>query len=402
MSVTDKFLDYVSLDTQSDETSTTAPSTKKQLVLARKLEEELKQIGVSNVELSEYGVVYGEIPATQGFQGDAIGLISHMDTASELSGASVHPQRISKYDGGTIALGKDYSMNPEMFPSLKEVIGDDILVTDGTTLLGADDKAGCAIIMETLEQLIQSGKPHGKVMVAFTPDEEIGRGVAHFDLNRFPVDYAYTVDGAEIENVDYQTFNAAMAEIQFKGQAIHPGSAKGKMVNAAAVAVQFASMLPQWARPEFTEGTEGFIHLLEVKGDCDQASLQYIIRDHNREKFEQKKQLMKDITNVINEMWPDCATITMRDQYSNLEDAMHGDMRAVERAKAALKACGITPKSDPIRGGTDGASLTWKGLITPNLGTGGNNFHGRYEFVSIQKMEKMTDVLLHLLKGNLD
>lgn len=397
MSVIDKFLHYVSFDTQSDEHSTTTPSTLKQLVLAQELVKELKEIGVSNAALDPNGIVYGEIEANAA--GDAIGLIAHMDTASEMPGKDVRPRIVEHYDGGNIQLNEQYAMDADAFPELQAVIGDDIIVTDGNTLLGADDKAGIAIIMEAIEGIIKSNSPHGKIMIAFTPDEEVGRGTENFDLDRFKVDYAYTLDGSEIQNVDYQTFNAASAVINISGRAIHPGSAKGQMINATAVAVDFASRLPQWERPEFTEGEEGFFHLLEMSGECDHAHLAYIIRDHNRQRFEEKKQLMKKIAETVNCLYNNCLTLEIRDQYYNLADAMNGDTRAVERAKDSLKACGIEPDSLPIRGGTDGAMLTWKGLITPNLGTGGGNFHGRYEFVSINKMNKMVEVVTDMLKA---
>lgn len=400
MSVIDKFLHYVSFDTQSDEHSTTAPSTMKQLDLAKELEKELHDLGIENAKVDPYGIVYASLAPTPGKENEkAIGLITHMDTAGEMSGKDVHPRIVKAYAGDDIVLNEQFSMNPGQFPALNAVIGDDVIVTDGTTLLGADDKAGVAIIMAALEKILTENIPHGQLWIAFTPDEEVGRGVENFDLEKFPADFAYTVDGSEIDCVDYETFNAAMAEVKFKGASIHPGEAKDKMINAAGLAVTYASMLPQWAKPEHTCDREGFIHLLEMSGDCENASLSFIVRDHDHDLFEHKKEIMKDVAKYINDLYPESCTVTLRDQYLNMKDYMHGDFEAVERAKAALEKCGITPRSLPIRGGTDGAMLTKRGLITPNLGTGGGNFHGRFEFASIQKMEKMVDVVCQILKG---
>lgn len=400
MSVIDKFLHYVSFDTQSDEHSTTAPSTMKQLDLAKELEKELHDLGIENAKVDPYGIVYASLAPTPGKENEkAIGLIAHMDTAGEMSGKDVHPRIVKAYAGDDIVLNEQFSMNLGQFPALNAVIGDDVIVTDGTTLLGADDKAGVAIIMAALEKILTENIPHGQLWIAFTPDEEVGRGVENFDLEKFPADFAYTVDGSEIDCVDYETFNAAMAEVKFKGASIHPGEAKDKMINAAGLAVTYASMLPQWAKPEHTCDREGFIHLLEMSGDCENASLSFIVRDHDHDLFEHKKEIMKDVAKYINDLYPESCTVTLRDQYLNMKDYMHGDFEAVERAKAALEKCGITPRSLPIRGGTDGAMLTKRGLITPNLGTGGGNFHGRFEFASIQKMEKMVDVVCQILKG---
>lgn len=400
MSALDKFLKYVSFDTQSDPESETVPSTAKQLVLARVLEQELKDLGLSDVKLADTGVVYATLPATQGRENDVqIGLISHMDTAGEMSGIDVRPRIIKNYDGGVIELNEEFSMSPERFGELNKVIGDDLVVTDGTTLLGGDDKAGIAIIMESLEKMIKEGRPHGTVWVAFTPDEEIGKGVEHFDYGHFKADFAYTVDGGDIEYVEYETFNAALADVTFTGRSIHPGSAKGRMINAAAAAVQFASVLPQWQRPEFTEGYEGFLHLLHMEGECEKAHLQYLIRDHDRTLFEKKKEILRNAQALVNSLYEGCCHLEIHDQYYNLKDYMNGDMHSVERAKNALRKAGLEPKSNPIRGGTDGAVLSQNGLITPNLGTGMANCHGRYEFVSVNKMEQMSDIVCDILEG---
>lgn len=400
MSALDKFLKYVSFDTQSDPESETVPFTAKQLVLARVLEQELKDLGLSDVKLADTGVVYATLPATQGRENDVqIGLISHMDTAGEMSGKDVRPRIIKNYDGGVIELNEEFSMSPERFGELNKVIGDDLVVTDGTTLLGGDDKAGIAIIMESLEKMIKEGRPHGTVWVAFTPDEEIGKGVEHFDYGHFKADFAYTVDGGDIEYVEYETFNAALADVTFTGRSIHPGSAKGRMINAAAAAVQFASVLPQWQRPEFTEGYEGFLHLLHMEGECEKAHLQYLIRDHDRTLFEKKKEILRNAQALVNSLYEGCCHLEIHDQYYNLKDYMNGDMHSVERAKKALREAGLEPRSNPIRGGTDGAVLSQNGLITPNLGTGMANCHGRYEFVSVNKMEQMSDIVCDILEG---
>lgn len=398
MSAADRFLKYITYDTQSDENSQTVPSTLRQLKLAEALKEELKEMGIENADVDENGIVYAEIAANTDAPRDAIGLIAHMDTASELSGKDVRARIIENYDGGRIDLNDEYSMDPERFPELKEVIGDSIIVTDGTTLLGNDDKAGIAIIMETIDRILKENPAHGRILIAFTPDEEIGMGVAHFDLERFNPDYAYTVDGETADSVDYETFNAAMAFVRFTGRAIHPGSAKNQMINAAALACRYAELLPESMRPEHTEGREGFLHLLSMEGECEQARLQYLIRDHDKAQFEAKKKLMLAAADWMNAQHPDCCHVEIKDQYENMKDYMHGDFRSVKRAEKALRACGIEPVSHAVRGGTDGAMLTQRGLNTPNLGTGGGNCHGRYEFASIDKMNQMVDVLCHILE----
>lgn len=400
MSVTDKFLKYVSFDTQSDASSKTSPSTIKQRRLGEYLKNELLDLGIEDARLDEYGIVYGTIPANRTKEDDrTIGLISHMDTATELTGKNVRPRIIKNYDGSRIQLNDKYSMGPDRVPGLLKVVGDDLIVTDGSTLLGADDKAGIAIIMQSIENMIKENRPHGKILVAFTPDEEIGRGVDNFNLDEFNADFAYTVDGSDIENVDYETFNAAQAKADFFGRVVHPGDAKNKMINASAAAVKFASLLPQWMVPEHTEGYEGYLHLMDMKGDCDHATLTYLIRDHDRTLFEHKKEILKDAARIVNDLYPNCCKLVIEDQYYNMKDYMNGNMEAVDRAKAALKANGIEPKSQAVRGGTDGSRLTEMGLITPNLGTGGDNYHGRYEYISIDKMNKMVDVVCTILEG---
>lgn len=399
MSVLDKFLKYVTFDTQSDADSPTVPSTPGQLVLAGVLAEELQNLGIDNAFVDENGIVYGVLEASASDENrPEIGLIAHMDTAEELSGKDVHPQIVRDYDGQTIVLNEKYSMNPAHFPDLGRVKGHDLVVTDGTTLLGADDKAGIAIIMEVLERVIHENRPHGKIWIAFTPDEEIGRGVLKFNYDFFRPDFAYTVDGGDVRSVDYETFNAAMADVNFTGLAIHPGSAKGRMKNAAAAALYFSSLLPQWQRPEFTEGYEGYFHLLSMEGDVESAHLQYLIRNHDRAAFEHQKNVLEQAAALVNSILPGCCSLSIRDQYYNLKDFMHGNMEPVERARKALRQTGIEPLSLPVRGGTDGAILSAHGLITPNLGAGGGNYHGRFEFASINEMNQMVEAICRILE----
>ncbi|EOS60367.1 peptidase T [Firmicutes bacterium M10-2] len=398
MSAAEKLLHYVTFDTQSDESSQSVPSTQKQLILANELVKQCKEIGMDQV-FEQKGTVYATLNANTEKNKTPIGFIAHMDTASEISGKNVKPRIIEQYDGTEIKLNERYSMDPNRFPSLSKVIGDDLIVTDGMTLLGGDDKAGIAIIMEAMEQIVKNNIEHGKIVIAFTPDEEIGRGVDHFDLSAFPVEYAYTVDGDRIDAVDYETFNAAQAVVTIQGVAIHPGDAKDRMVNAALLAVEFASQLPEDEIPAKTEGRQGFYHLVSMEGECDQAKLVYILREHDNEKFEKQIQTMIDIQRSMNERYKDCIHVDITKQYANMKQYMNGDMRAVERAKAAIEKAGLSPVSTPVRGGTDGAMLTERGLICPNLGTGSYNHHGRYEFASIQQMDRMVKIVLDIVKG---
>ena len=398
MSVQDRFLRYVSIDTQSDPESPTAPSTMKQLDLARLLKEEMEEMGLSDVYLSDTGVVYGTLKADQPAGLEAIGLIAHMDTAKEMPGKDVKPRVIHAWDGNKIQLNEKWSMTKEAFPALNDVVGDDTVVTDGTTLLGADDKAGIAIILETVQQMAKESGRKRDIYVAFTPDEEIGRGVENFELDRFPVEFAYTLDGGEVHGVEYETFNAAGAKITIQGASVHPGSAKDKMVNAALIGAEYAMMMPGYMTPAHTEGREGFIHLISIEGDCEHAALEYILRDHDKEGLKAKKAILEQAAAMIRTLYGNVIDVNIYDQYENMKDYMHGDFRAVNKACEALRACGLEPVSLPVRGGTDGAVLTAKGLITPNLGTGGGNYHGRFEFVSVNKMEKMMDVLRHIIE----
>lgn len=395
MKAHDRFLKYVTYDTQSDAESTSAPSTPKQLILADELKKELEEIGLQNVIRTPQGIVYATLPATDESM-PSIGFISHMDTASELSGKNVKPRVIENWDGSTIVLNDEYSMNPEDFPQLKTVIGDSIIVTDGTTLLGNDDKAGIAIIMQTLDELKNSNQPHGKIMAAFTPDEEVGRGVENFDLSEFPVDFAYTVDGAEVNGVDYETFNAAQAEVIIHGKSIHPGSAKDQMINAAEIACRFAAAMPEYMTAEHTEGREGFIHLISVSGECEKSRLIFIIRDHNRTLFEKKKEWMRKVCSAYEVLYPGRIELNIHDQYENMRNYADEDLSTVKKAYRAVEKEGLIPVSLPVRGGTDGAVLSARGLFCPNLGTGGGNCHGRFEFASCDKMDQMVRILKNI------
>lgn len=392
--IKERFLRYVSYDTQSDDTSNQVPSTSKQMEFAKVLKKECEAL-FDGVELAETGILYCSLNGNP--EKDAIGLCAHMDTALECSGANVHPQLIENYDGSLIQLSKSLSMSPEQFSDLKTCIGDDLIVTDGSTLLGGDDKAGIAIIMETIERIKE--KEHGPIVVAFTCDEEIGRGTDHFDLKKFPCQYAYTIDGDRIDNVEWENFNAAQSVVTIQGTSIHPGSAKGKMVNASLLAMDFAKCIPNDQSPATTEGKQGFYHLLQMTGDVEKAELTYILRDHDQQKFNRKKEYMQQVCDALNDKYGRRFSVETKDQYYNMADFMK-DKTAVERAKKALSSLGIEPVSIPVRGGTDGARLTEMGLPCPNLGTGSFNHHGRYEFASLTKMEKMVDLLEKILIMN--
>ncbi len=397
MRVEERFLKYVAVDTQSDEASMTSPSTEKQLVLAQMLADELKELGLEDAHVDAFGVVYAKLSANaQGFP--AIGLNAHMDTATDLSGANVSPRIVANYDGGEIVLNPDVKMGPKEFPVLKEHIGEDLIVTDGTTLLGGDDKAGIAVIITAVQQLIASGKEHGDIYLAFTPDEEVGRGTEHFDLEKFAADFAYTVDGGAINEIDYENFNAAPAHITIQGKSIHPGAAKNKMVNASLLAMELHGMLPVNMNPAYTEGYEGFYHLTHMQGECEQAELTYIIRNHDAEQFEEQKQFMIRVCEYLNSRYGEGTfDLQITDQYRNMRSIIEKDMRVVELANQAIRAAGLTPHSSPVRGGTDGASLTYMGLPCPNFGTGSYNHHGKYEFASIQDMTKMVEIISNVL-----
>ena len=402
--VTQRFLKYVAVDTQSDEASDTFPSTEKQKVLAKMLVEELRRMGVPQVEIDEqYGYVYAKILSNRpdGEKVPVLGFIAHMDTSPEVSGADVKPQIIRQYDGKDIVLNKDKNivLSVEEFPELVQYTGQTLITTDGTTLLGADDKAGVAEIMTMAEQLCSHPEiVHGDIAIAFTPDEEVGGGMDHFDVGRFGADYAYTVDGGALGELEYENFNAAKAVIHVTGRSVHPGDAKDKMKNAAVMAMEFHSELPKQACPERTSGYEGFFHLTGMEGEVEHAKLSYIIRDHDMEKFEEKKAVMTAAADFINRKYgAGTLELTLKDSYYNMKKCIEPCMYVVERAKKAMAAAGMNPVEVPIRGGTDGARLSYEGLPCPNLCTGGENYHGRFEFIPTEDMEKCVRMLVEIL-----
>ena len=404
MNVQERFLHYVSFDTQSDEHSQTTPSSLKQLKLAEALVDEMKAIGITDAYVDEFGIVYGTIPANTKKDVKAIGFIAHMDTSPDMSGKNVNPRIIPAYDGSDIVLNEELgiSMGVQDFDCLKHKIGDDLIVTDGTTLLGADDKAGIAEIMTMAEALLREDREHGKICIAFTPDEEVGRGTDHFRVPAFGADFAYTVDGGEVDCVDYENFNAASAQIQIQGLSIHPGSAKDKMINALLVAMEFHSMLPVEKNPAYTQGYEGFNHLTELHGECEHAYMSYIIRNHNEDLFEKQKEDFRRIAAYLNQKYPEhTIQLTIQDSYANMRTIIEKDMSIIELVKTSMKQLGLKPKSTAIRGGTDGARLTYDGLPCPNLGTGGYNYHGKFEFASIQEMQTSVELLLKIVENSL-
>lgn len=401
MNVVERFLNYVSYDTQSKVDAGCAPSTPGQLVLAQALVEEMKAIGIKDAVVNEFGIVYGTIPATK--EGcKTVGFIAHMDTSPDMSGKDVKPRVIEQYDGSDIILHEELGihMGPDSFEVLKEKIGEDLIVTDGTTLLGADDKAGIAEIMTMAEQIINSDIPHGEIKLSFTPDEEVGGGTDHFDVAAFGADVAYTVDGGEVDSIDYENFNAAHAYLDIQGLSIHTGSAKGKMINALLVAIEFQQMMPVFENPAFTEGYEGFNHLNDIHGDCEHASMSYLIRNHDETLFEKQKQTFVNIATYLNQKYGE-KTINLRikESYSNMRQIIEQDMSVIELVKDAMREVGITATSHAIRGGTDGARLTYEGLPCPNLGTGGYNYHGKYEFASINEMKKSVELLVKIVEN---
>ncbi len=402
MIVIERFLRYVSFPTTSDENSETVPSNEKELNLAHQLVQELTEIGVTDACLDEFGRVYGHLPATPGRENLPVyGLISHMDTSPDASGENIKP-RMVEYTGGDIILNKTQQivMRQADFPCLERYIGQTLIVTDGTTLLGADDKAGVAEIMTALAYLHDHPEvPHGTIAVAFTPDEEIGCGADHFDYDRFQADFAYTVDGGALGEVEYENFNAANAGIKIQGRNIHPGSAKNIMKNAILLATEFIGMLPPAETPAHTEGYEGFYHVNYCNAVEENGYVNLIIRDHDRDKFEEKKAFLQRTVDYLNSVHGEGTfTLVLKDSYYNMREKIEPHMHLIDRAKAAFSANGVEPRVVPIRGGTDGARLSWEGLPCPNLSTGGENFHGVYEFASVQAMEKMVNVLVHLVQ----
>lgn len=403
MEIKERFLNYVSFDTQSVENSQTVPSTSKQLKLGKYLVEELQSLGIENALLNEYGVVYGTIPSNNNHQGDVIGFIAHMDTSPDASGKDIHPQIIKNYQGQKITLNEDKKLylDPEQYPQLLHLIHHDLITTDGTTLLGADDKAGIAIIMQMVEYLHTHPEfKHNDIQIAFTPDEEIGCGSNHFDVKYFNADYAYTIDGGDIHIVEYENFNAFSAKVNIHGRSIHPGSAKNKMINSTRVAYEFDSLLPVHMRPESTEGYEGFNHLHAIQGTCEETTMDYIIRNHDLQQAKKQCQEFIDIAEFLNKKYGyQIIEVMITESYLNMKEALKNHMFIVEQALAAIKENGLDAYCSPIRGGTDGARLTFMGLPCPNLGTGGFNYHGPYEYCSLTMMEKQVEILLHILKS---
>lgn len=400
--VIEKFLNYVKIDTQSDENSTACPTTAKQHNLAKLLVKELEAMGADEITYDkEHCYVYATVPATKGCENrPVLGFIAHMDTAPAVTGENVKPRIIENYDGKDIVLNeeKNIVMKVSDFPELVEYTGKRLIVTDGTTLLGADDKAGIAEIMTMAEQLLSHKEiPHGKIRIGFTPDEEVGAGADHFDVKLFGADYAYTVDGGKLGELEYENFNAAGAKVTFHGRSVHPGDAKNKMVNALLLAMEFQNMLPVFENPMYTEKYEGFYHLDLLSGSVEKAQAEYIIRDHDKDKFEQKKETFLRIGAYLNEKYgKDTVQIDMKDSYYNMREIIEQHMQLIENAKATMEETGVNPIVVPIRGGTDGARLSYMGLPCPNLCTGGHNFHGRFEYICADSMEKIVEILLKL------
>ncbi|MBS5063742.1 MAG: peptidase T [Hungatella hathewayi] len=402
--VLSRFLKYIAIDTQSQDEMDVIPSTDKQRNLARLLVEELNAMGASDVRIDEHAYVYATIPATaDDAESPVLGLIAHMDTSPAYSGAGVNPQIVRQYDGGDILMNPDtgLTMHVAAFPDLSHYVGQDLITTDGSTLLGADDKAGVAEIMALADYLLSHPEiPHGTIKIGFTPDEEVGCGANLFDVAGFGADVAYTVDGGELGELEYENFNAASAKVHIHGSSIHPGSSKGKMKNAILMAMEFQSMLPVFDNPMYTEGYEGFYHLDAIEGTVEYARMDYIIRDHDMTKFQEKKAFIEQVADYLNRKYGDgTIELLLKDSYFNMKEKIEPHMYLIDTAKAAMEDMGIEPKVCPIRGGTDGARLSYMGLPCPNLCTGGHNFHGKYEFISIQSMERVVELLLNIVKN---
>lgn len=403
MTVLERFLNYVVVETTSDPYAESFPSTKSQLDFGHTLMEEMKELGLTDVTQDEYGYVFGTIPSTvPDYKGKILGLIAHMDTAPAASGKNIKPRVIKNYDGAEIVLNaeKKIVMKPEDFPSLKQYVGQDLVVTDGLTLLGGDDKAGVAEIMTAAEYLINHPEiPHGPIRVGFTPDEEVGQGADYFDVKKFGADFAYTVDGGECGELEYENFNAASVFVDFTGLSIHPGSAKNKMINALLLAMEFQGMMPEAQKPEHTEGSEGFIHLEALEGSVEHASSEYIVRDHDFDLFKKKKEYMQRAADYMNVKYGEgTVSLRMEDSYYNMRQQIEPHYFLIENVLKVYEKLDIEPKIQPIRGGTDGSRLSFMGLPCPNLGTGGHNFHGHFEYVCVQSMEKCVQVLIELVK----
>ena len=397
-----RFFHYISIDTQSNPSSDTFPSTKKQFDLAKVLVKELKALGLEDAHMDDNCYVMATLPANTNNDIPVIGFLAHIDTSPDMSGKDIKPQIVENYNGQDILLNQQNNLYLKVndFPELKKYIGQTLITTDGTTLLGADDKAGIAEIMTAVEYLVRNPEiKHGTIKIGFTPDEEIGKGVDHFDVNRFGADYAYTIDGGEIGEIDYENFNAAFAKIKVQGRNVHPGMAKNKMINSMLVGSEFNDMLPVFERPEFTEDYEGFFHLIKFDGTVEESTMQYIIRDHNRDLFENRKKMMYHVADFINKKYGEgTITIEMKDQYYNMREKVEPVYHIVEIAEKAMKELDIKPRIMPIRGGTDGSRLSYMGLPCPNIFAGGHNFHGKYEFIPLESMEKATRVILKIIE----
>jgi tripeptide aminopeptidase len=399
MNIVDRFLKYVSFDTQSSEESETTPSTAKQFNLANYLKDELTELGFTEIELDANGYLYATLPANTSKTVPTIGFIAHMDTSPDCSGANVKPRIVKNYDGGDIILSEGIVSSPSKFPELLDHVGEDIIVTDGHTLLGADDKAGIAEIVSACVYLMEHPEiEHGKIRVGFNPDEEIGMGAHKFDVEKFACEFAYTMDGSEIGEIEFENFNAASAKVSITGCSVHPGYAKDKMINAGRVAAELVSLLPEMETPEHTEGYEGFFHLTGISGNCEKASVSYIIRDHNREIFEQRKQRMQEAVAKINQKYGNVAQLELKDQYYNMREKVEPMMYIIDIAKQAIEEAGMEAKIRAIRGGTDGAQLSFKGLPCPNIFAGGINFHGPYEFCPVQSLEKAMATVVNICR----
>lgn len=397
----ERFLRYISVDTQSDPNSKTFPSTAKQLNLSRMLVDELQSLGIVGAHLDDHGYVMATLPANTDKEVPVIGFLAHVDSSPDMKADQIKPQIIKNYQGGDICLNKDMDIHLKLsdFPELDKYKGQTLITTDGTTLLSADDKAGIAEIMTAIEYLAENQEvKHGTIKIGFTPDEEIGKGVDHFDVQKFGAQFAYTLDGGELGELEYENFNAAFAKISINGRNIHPGTAKGKMKNAIIMASEFNDMLPVFDRPEHTEGYEGFFHIMRFEGVVEQAEIQYIVRDHNREKFENQKQLLREVAAFMNRKYGErTVQIELTDQYYNMREKVEPVYHIVEIAEKAMLELGIKPIIKPIRGGTDGSRLSYMGLPCPNIFAGGHNFHGKYEFIPLESMEKATQVILKVI-----
>ena len=401
MNVVERFLQYVKFDTQSDELTNMTPSTPGQMIFAQHLEKELHELGFEEITLDENGYLMATLPSNIDKEVPTIGFIAHLDTSPDMSGRHVNPRIVENYDGDDIILNteKGVVLSPSEFPELMHYVGQDLVVTDGNTLLGADDKAGIAEIISAMVYLKEHPEiKHGKIRIAFNPDEEIGQGAHKFDVAHFGADWAYTIDGGEIGELEYENFNAAVAKVTFTGRNVHPGYAKHKMINSIRIANQFAIMLPRWETPEHTEGYEGFYHLISIEGTVEQTVMTYIIRDHDRDRFERRKKEFEHLTRKINHEFPGVANLEIKDQYYNMREKIEPVHHIIDIAIEAMKCADVEPKVVPIRGGTDGAQLSFMGLPCPNIFAGGLNFHGRYEFVPVQSMEKATKVIIEIAR----